>query len=352
MWPVIGAVISAYAASQQQGASSTQTRNVGAPTKEELSAQKDMQAALEQYRAGAAAGPGQNEIMAAQGSNKSLQDLLAKYAGGGFMPSQEDTNAAQTYAQSQFAPQQVGLQQGFQGQQQRAAQLASQLGRPVNDPIIQAKLSQEYSQGQERLGAAQEAFATQTAQNMPMQRLGYTAQLADVNNQLASQAMANRQMLFNMGNQVVQGERNMRLGQSSVTTTQSGGGNPIAAGLAGYGAFANLANSSRTPSEGGPQTFGNQNMQQPQSTGSYNPFSMGGGGGAQPQADQYTGNTFTSQYAYPAGPGMAPSFSTQSPTQFGNFMQDVGNPNYTPQFGPPQMPRPITYGGKFGVSSY
>ena len=183
------------------------------------------------------AGAGQNEVAGGLAASNNLASMLEQYAKGGFLPGEQDFATANKFASQAFQPQQIALQQNFQSQQQRAAQLAAQLGRPVNDPIIQAKLSQEYMQGQERLGAAQGAYASEFALQLPQQRLGYTSQLADVKNSLASQAMANRQALLALGSQVQGQERQFRL-QTGTQWQESGGGlkGAITGGIAGLGA--------------------------------------------------------------------------------------------------------------------
>jgi hypothetical protein len=182
-------------------------------------------------------GPGANEISGGMTASNNLSAMLEQYAKGGFLPGDQDWATANKFASTAYQPQQVAMQQQFQGQQQRAAQLAAQMGRPTNDPIIQAKLSQEYMQGQERLGASQGAFASQFAMQLPQQRLGYTAQLADVKNSLASQAMANRQTLLALGSQVQGQERQFRL-QTGTQYQESGGGmkGAITGAIGGLGA--------------------------------------------------------------------------------------------------------------------
>lgn len=195
-------------------------------------------------------GPGEADVAAGTQSTRDLASMLEQYGKGGFMPSTEDWNQAQMFAGKAFQPQQVAMQQAFQEQNIRANQLAAQLGRPANDPIIQAKLAQEQMQGAERLGAAQSAYASEYAQSLPQQRLGFTAQLADVRNSLASQAMANRQALLGLGSQLQGTERNWRLqtgtnwqqGQSesgggikSLLGTIAGLGSTVASIYSGFG---------------------------------------------------------------------------------------------------------------------
>jgi hypothetical protein len=172
-------------------------------------------------------GPGESDVTAGTQSSRDLAAMLQQYAQGGNLPSASDWETANQFATKAYQPQQVAMQQAFQQQNLRANQLAAQLGRPANDPIIQAKLAQEQMQGMERLGAAQSAYASEYAQQLPQQRLGYTAQLADVRNSLASQAMANRQALLGLGQSLQAGERNWRLNtgtQWSQGQSESGGG--------------------------------------------------------------------------------------------------------------------------------
>lgn len=182
-------------------------------------------------------GPGASDVTAGVNSQRSLADMLQSYSKGGFLPGQEDFATANQFASSAFAPQQTAINQQFTEQQQRTAQLAAQLGRPVNDPILQAKLSQERAQAQERLGASQSAFVSDFAQKLPQQRLGYMGQLADVRQGLASQAMQNRQALIGIGSNLQQMDNQFRLGSAGVSMQQGGGlQGAIAGGFAGYGA--------------------------------------------------------------------------------------------------------------------
>ena len=189
-------------------------------------------------------GPGQQSIMQSNASQQQLSSLLQQYSQGGYMPTQQDTQMANQYAQTAFQPQQVAMNQSFEEEKQRASQLAAQLGRPVNDPIIQARLSQERMRGQERLGAQQSAFASEFAMSQPQQRLGYTAQLADIQSGLASQAMQNRQALIGLGSQLQGQGMQFRSGTATRTQEQSGGGGlagAISGGLAGFGAGQQLS---------------------------------------------------------------------------------------------------------------
>lgn len=228
MIPAATAALGALAGSQRQG--STSSVQLAPPSASELAGEQAITANLPILQQLINAGAGQQDITSALGASRGLGDLLSQYAQGGFLPGESDFATARQFATSAFAPQQVALNQQFEEEKQRAAQLAAQLGRPVNDPIIQAKLSQERMRSQERLGAAQSSFVSEFAQSLPQQRLQYTGQLADVRNQLASQAMANRQALIGIGSQLQQAGQQFRAG-TATRTQESGGG--LLGGLTG-----------------------------------------------------------------------------------------------------------------------
>lgn len=246
---------------------------------------------LGQLQEGVNAGPGIDAVSGGLAASNSLAEMLKKYAAGGFLPGKEDMATANQFAQSAFNPQAVALKQNFAGQQQRAAQLAAQLGRPVNDPIIQAKLSQEYMQGQERLGAQQGAYSSAMALQLPQQRLGYTSQLADVRNNLASQAMANRQALLSLGSQVQGSERQFRLQSGEQYGQQTSGGGMKGALIGAIGGFG--------AGIGAGGMLGQQGLQQAQ-TGYYNSMANAA---SQPGFGMQQAPTFNfSNYAQPAIP--------------------------------------------------
>lgn len=193
-------------------------------------------------------GPGQNDVTAAYGQQKDLASMQADYARTGGAASQQDILQAQESAKLQFAPQQVALDQSFKDEQTRASQLAAQLGRPINDPYIQAQLGKERMNNMQMLAANQGAFVGQQSQQNSMNRLGFTQQLTDTRNSLASQAMANRQALLSIGQGIQSNERNWRLqisnkwGNGSLDTTSGGGAKgAMAGGLAGFGMGAGSA---------------------------------------------------------------------------------------------------------------
>lgn len=220
-----------------------------------------------------AGGPGQTDVAKGYQQTQDLANLLQQYAQGGFLPGQQDFATANQFAQQAFAPQQTAINQQFQEEQIRANQLAAQLGRPANDPIIQARLSQERQRAQERLGASQSAFASEFAMNLPQQRLGYTQQLTDVRSALASQAMSNRQALLGLGSQLQGADRQFRIQTGTQWGTgeqESGGGLKGAlttiAGLAGaagslMGGFGSMGFKPFARPQSQPQPFqGFENM--------------------------------------------------------------------------------------------
>ena len=246
MWgALIGAGLGAIAGSQKDVVDISSGLRIGGPTELEQQGSKAVSSNFTQLGNFVNAGPGQADVANAYGSSQSLANMLKQYANGGFLPGEQDFATANKFAGQVFQPQQVAMQQQFGQQKQRAAQLAAQMGRPVNDPIIQAKLSQEFMQGQERLQASQGSFASQFAQSLPMQRLGFTSQLADVQNSLASQAMANRQALLSLGSQIQGAERNFRLNSAERYGSQSSGGGfkgALTGAMAGASAGMGIAN--------------------------------------------------------------------------------------------------------------
>lgn len=239
MLPAAGAALGFLAGSQKQGQS--QSMQLAPPSASEIAGEQAVTSNLPILQQLINAGAGQQDVTAGLGAQRGLGDLLAQYAQGGFLPSQQDFATAQGFASSAFAPQQTAIDQQFQQEQQRVAQLSAQLGRPVNDPILQAKLSQERMQAQERLGSQQTAFVSDFARNLPMQRLQFTGQLADVRSQLASQAMANRQALIGLGSQLQAQGQQFRAGTAQ-RTVESGGGllGGITGALGGAAGFMQL----------------------------------------------------------------------------------------------------------------
>lgn len=240
MLGILGGILGGIAGAQ--GSTSRSGVNLAAPSASELAGEQAITTNMPVLQQLINAGAGQQDVTAGLGAQRGLGDLLAQYAQGGFLPGEQDWSTARQFASAAFQPQQVAMQQAFQEQNQRTAQLAAQLGRPVNDPILQAKLAQEQMRGAERLGAAQSAYSSEFAQSLPQQRLGYMGQLADVRSQLASQAMSNRQALIGLGSNLEQAGRSFRAQTAERYQTSGGGlGGAISGALGGFGAFSAAA---------------------------------------------------------------------------------------------------------------
>lgn len=251
-------------------------------------------------------GPGAQDVTGGVNAQRSLADMLQSFSKGGFLPGQEDWNTANQFASQAFQPQQVAMNQAFQQNQQRTAQLAAQLGRPVNDPILQAKLAQEQMQGAERLGASQSAYASEFAQRLPQQRLGYMGQFADVKSGLASQAMANRQALIGIGSNLQQQDQNFRLQSAGVNVQQGGGKQGEIAGFlagGGKGIGQMFANS----------LFGNNETTNTNGTG-FDPF-----GPNTPSSQSRSNNVRTMVPGQAPNYNNYPQFNMQGPTSFPSF---------------------------------
>lgn len=160
------------------------------------------------------AGAGEQDFASGAESQRKLAELLQGLAQTGGRPNESQIAQSEQFSQRMFEPQRVALEQSFTDQAQRVAQLSAQLGRPVNDPILQAKLAESQTKQQAQLGAQQGAFAAQESQRQPFQQLDFASQLANVRGGLASQALQNRLTIAGMGQQLLQQERNFRLKQA------------------------------------------------------------------------------------------------------------------------------------------
>lgn len=230
---IAGGLLGAIAGGQGSNSSSSSEGGirVAPETALEQYANPMLQRQLQEQENFANLGPGAQDITAGVGAQRSLADMLQQYSTGGFMPSQQDYASA-----GQFADATLGA--SFRQQETQAARLSAQLGRPVNDPILQAKLRQS-------LGEQRGSMVAQEARNMPMQRLQFASGLADVRSGLATQAMSNRQALMSLGSQLRGQDREWRLqtGTRWGTQSQSGGGGlagAISGGLAGVGMGAKI----------------------------------------------------------------------------------------------------------------
>lgn len=215
---------SALAGALGNSGGGSRSMQLAAPSASELAGEAAVTQFLPQMGNLVNAGPGMNEVKANMGTQNDLANMLKSFSQGGFMPGQQDFAAANQFAQSAFQPQQVAINQQFQDEQLKANQMAARMGRSANDPLIQAKLSQERQRAQERLGASQSSYVSEFARSMPQQRLGYMGQLADLRSGLASQALSNRQALVSLGSQIEGQGRQFRLGSAQINQQQQQGG--------------------------------------------------------------------------------------------------------------------------------
>jgi hypothetical protein len=206
------------------------------------------------------AGPGQSDVSAGLTGQRDLASMLQQYQQGGSMPSADDISQQEGLAGRLFAGRRAAVTGNFKEQEQQYAQQAALQGRNPLDPVFRNKQAQEQEKQLNQLGAEQSSFATQQAINQPMQRLGFAQQRAQVLGGLASQALANRQMLSGMGSQIRGQEMNFAAGQGS-TSRQTGGGlgGAISGGLAGIGQGIGVLNGAGAfggPSQSGGPSLG------------------------------------------------------------------------------------------------
>lgn len=219
------------------------------------------------------AGANQSDVTAGLQSSRGLADLLQQYTQSGGQPNQQDIASAQSLSQDVFAPERNAVQQNFSEQQQRTAQLSARLGRPANDPILQAKLAQEQTRQLSDVQARQTQFRAQQAQSMPLQRLQFQSQLADVRGGLASQAFQNRTALLSLGQQIQQGERDFRV--KTATTRQTQNSNPGL--MSTIGAVAGVGGALFGAGGSFPGAFGLGSGGGGDATQNFDKFGMGGG---------------------------------------------------------------------------
>lgn len=190
------------------------------------------------------AGPGQQDATNAYQNSQSLAALLGQYSANGGMPSTSDFTQANGLANQAFAGQQTALQQSFMQQMQSANNQAALMGRDGNDPSLQGALRSQQMLQSQQLSANQGSYANQLAMSLPGQRLQYAGQQNQVLQGLATQALANRQAMLTMGNNMLGQQYNYQLGRSgSTATTSSGGGfaGALTGALGGAGAGMKVA---------------------------------------------------------------------------------------------------------------
>lgn len=180
-----------------------------------------------------------NEVAAGSAAQMDLAGMLKRYAETGAIPDAQDIQRSQAYAQSQFAPQQVAMQQAFREQLTGANRQAALSGRGVNDPILRAKLAQEQTRQNALLQAQQGAFASQFAQQQPFQRLGFMSQRADTLVNRGQLALGNNANLAQLGlaaqNQGYNQRYDMAATQYNVQANQRSEGEKIGSVLGAIG---------------------------------------------------------------------------------------------------------------------
>lgn len=241
----VGGVVGAVAGAIPKGSSQDTTRNIGPAGALENQGNAASSQSLSELQGLVGQGPGANDVAAGSQSSRDLASMLQQYQNGGNIPGAQDISNANNFASKAFQSQRLGIQQNFQEAQQQYSQQAAIQGRNSLDPVFRNKQNIEMERQQAMLGAQQGQFANQFAMQQPEQRLNFAGQRATVLGGLASQAMSNRQALFNMGNQLSSREQNFRLGASGSSTTGSSGGGAggaISGGIMGLGAGLSAAN--------------------------------------------------------------------------------------------------------------
>lgn len=247
--------LGAVGAAAGKPSSSSQTRDLMPASALEQQGGAAAGAGLDQFGQMVGAGPGQTDVTAGSQSSRDLASMLQKYSQGGNVPTQGDINTGNQFASREFQAQRVGIQQNFTDAQQQYAQQAALQGRNTLDPVFRNKQNVENQRQLQMLGAQQGQAANQFAMQQPEQRLNYAGQRANVLGGLASQAMSNRQALFNMGNQLQTGQQNFRVNAAGGSTRSSQGGGAgagFAGALAGAGAGLGLANQFNTMNKANP----------------------------------------------------------------------------------------------------
>lgn len=167
---------------------------------------------------------GDNDVKEGRDAYRSFADLLKQYSETGVLPTQADTQRGQALAEILYKPQQLALERSYRDQQTDVARLAAQLGRPVNDPILQAKMRTGFMEQQGQLTAQSAAFAAQQAYQSPYERMGFQEQRASILSNLAQQAFQNRAAVLGLGAQLSNADRNFRVGAGERYGEQTSGG--------------------------------------------------------------------------------------------------------------------------------
>jgi hypothetical protein len=247
-----GALLGAIGGGQQNKQSSTNQTILGPQSELDKRSTSLIDSELTNFQNMINAGPGKQQIDQSQVANQNLVKLLQQFAQGGFMPGRNEFQQANDFTSQLFAPQQNQMMQQFQADDEEIARIAARLGRDPNDPVLRNKLAQTRNNAMQTLGAQKTSFMNEFAQNLPMQRLNFASQLSQVQGNLATQALANRQALLSLGQNLKSQEQNFRLGTATqMQTGVSGGGasGAIGGALAGMGAAGSVLNSFSKPQQ-------------------------------------------------------------------------------------------------------
>lgn len=266
-----GGILGGLAGAQGSSTSQTTTRQLAAASAQETAAGNTAYDALAQLQSLIGQGPGTQAITDSNAANSQLAALLQQYVQSGGVPTSQQQTAANQYAQSAFASQQNALNNTFEDQRIASSRNAARLGRSSIDPVLQNKLLQEQSRQQGQLNSDMTSFGAQYANQLSQNSLNYAGQYQQLQAGLASQALANRQTLLSLGQQLRDSDRNFRANTATTTTTQTGGGGlagAISGALTGAGAglsagsslgsfnFGNIFGSSTTPTAASTGTAG------------------------------------------------------------------------------------------------
>lgn len=185
-----------------------------------------------------AQGPNRGDVRAGIQAQRDFASTLRTAGQEG--ASLQDISRGRTFADQVFAPQEQALQRQFQEQGVQNDRLSARLGRPVNDPILRAKLAQNQSNQLSDLEARRGSFAAQQGQAQFQQRLGLLGQRANLLSGLGQQAITNRNALLGAGSNLLAQQQQFRLAVSDPKFAKKGGGiGGFFQGLAG-GASAGL----------------------------------------------------------------------------------------------------------------
>lgn len=239
---VAGAIGGAMGKNSSTNTSNTSGIRLGQASGLEQQAGQNISDQFGQLSSLTAQGPGAEDVSAGTQSSRDLASLLQQYQQTGGAPSSQDISQGQSFAGQMFAGQRLGAQQAALEANQQFSQQAAIQGRGGLDPVFRNKVAQQQQQQEALIGAQQNAFGAQQAQQFSQNRLGFAGQRANVLGGLATQAMSNRQTLLGLGSQIQNAERNFRLAGAekygSGAQQDTAPGNPLGGISGGLGGFA------------------------------------------------------------------------------------------------------------------